>query len=187
MACVSASPSSSITAQLVSASAHDARNDLATVHAVVQLLDDAELAEALQTATGRLRRRHALQVAVARAELDPVPSLAPTNASDLIKLAGRRARAEGAQATTRCTANAAHYDITADALRLERVLAELLHRASHESAVSWHATNDGVVVAGADATADDHAALDLLAAAAGVTLAWTDASWQLTAAASPRT
>ena len=83
------------TAQLVSDSAHDLKNQVAIIASAAQAIDDPEIAEPVGDAARALMRQVHRLVVVSRIELDHPQSMATITVRDLLSLASRRARREG--------------------------------------------------------------------------------------------
>lgn len=76
------------------------RNDLATLRTAAKLVDDAEIAEAIESATLDLQRRIERMVVAARIELNRRPDQVTIAAAELLRLGTARARREGTAAPT---------------------------------------------------------------------------------------
>ncbi|MCW2920796.1 MAG: hypothetical protein JWL76_670 [Thermoleophilia bacterium] len=83
-------------ALLLSGSAHDLRNHVATLRSVVQLQEDPEVADALAASTRALQVTVERAVTLARIELGRAGASEPLALAELVALAMRRARREGA-------------------------------------------------------------------------------------------
>ena len=81
-------------ARLLSASAHELRNHVATIRSVVQLVDDEEVVDALDEASRAIQVAVERAVVLARMELGERPDLVSMELSQLCSLASRRAARE---------------------------------------------------------------------------------------------
>jgi hypothetical protein len=87
-------PTVTAAAQL-DAGAHAMRNDIATLRTAAKLVDDSEIADAIQDATLDLQRRLERMIVAARIELGRGPAPVSIDAVELLRLGAARARREG--------------------------------------------------------------------------------------------
>ena len=119
-------------ALLLDAAAHGARNDVATLRSVQQLVGDEDVREELRRAVGSLQVLVERAVTTARAALPADPPYAAIAVQELVELAARRARREGALDARRVlpVAQLAAGDVRVPGAWCERVLADLVHCAA---------------------------------------------------------
>ena len=138
------SPHDHITAQLLSSGAHELRNQVATMRSIVRLLDDEDLAGALDDASRSVLIALERAVVAARVELGQVPSRVSLPIDQLLELATRRALREGllerfdAPPATDGTAS-----VCVPGPWVERLLADLLH---HSGSGVTRASSEGTDV-----------------------------------------
>jgi hypothetical protein len=113
--------------RLLSASAHGLRNHVATIRSVVQLVDDAEVAEALTDAANAVQVAIERAVVLARVELGERPDDVELTVAQLLDLAARRARREGASEVHGGSGPAEHATVSVPGPWAERLVADLLH------------------------------------------------------------
>ena len=118
------------TAALLSAHAHDLRNQLATLRSVGQLLDDEEIRTALVEATSSLQTFVERGVVSARVERGELPQLEPIGLIRLVQLAAARARREGLAGVVSVPDERGDDLIAVRGPWAERLLADLLHLAA---------------------------------------------------------
>ncbi len=136
----------SVLAQLLSGSAHDLRNHVATLRSVAQLQDDPEIAAALGAATRAVQVTIERAVVLARVELGTSGAPGPIDLAALVALAMRRARREGAALE--------HVDHAFDGVAVvasgtvtERLLTDLLHYAGPTPSIASTIQGDEVDIA----------------------------------------
>lgn len=83
----------------VSRSAHELRNQVATLHAAATLIDDAEVAESVRAAVSVLRVSLERSIVAARIDLGERPEEVAPRVDELLDWAARRARREGGRAS----------------------------------------------------------------------------------------
>lgn len=108
--------------------AHALRNDIATLRAAAQVVDDPEIADAIATATADLQQRIERLVVAARIELDRRPSLVTIDAAELVRLGVARARREGATNPS-IELQVAPGEVHVPGAWAERLVADLVHGA----------------------------------------------------------
>ncbi len=133
-------------ARVLSTGAHALRNHVATIRSVVRLVDDPEVAEALDEASASLQLALERAIVLSRVELGERPGSARLELGALVALAERRARREGAHvdAATAIDATGAGTAIDVPGPWAERLVADLLHHA--DGGVSYASTADEAVV-----------------------------------------
>lgn len=120
-------PSGSELATLVSRTAHELRNHVATIRSVVQLVDEPEVALALRDAISAVQRANERYVALSRVLLDEHPDHVDLAIGDLLDLARQRAHREGASALPEPGAVTTDAVVNVPGTWAERLLADLLH------------------------------------------------------------
>ena len=136
----------SVLAQLLSGSAHDLRNHVATLRSVVQLQDDPEVAAALAASTRALQVTVERAVVLARVELGTSGEPEPVDLAALVALAMRRARREGA-ALEAVDHEFGDVSVVAVGTVIERILTDLLHHAGATPAIAATVQGEEVDVA----------------------------------------
>lgn len=128
-------------ALLLSGSAHDLRNHIATLRSVVQLQDDPEVADALTASTRALQVTVERSVTLARIELGRAGEAEPLGLAELVALAMRRARREGAAIEPNEHAFG-DLAVAVPGTVAERLLTDVLHYAGPTPSISA-AVHDG--------------------------------------------
>ena len=115
-------------ASQLDAGAHAMRNDIATLRAASRIVDDSEIADAIESAAVDLQRRIEQMVTAARIELGRRPDLVTIDAAELLRLGTARARREGRpEPTVVLHVNAGPVDVPG--IWAERLVADVLHDA----------------------------------------------------------
>lgn len=144
------------TAQLVVDQTHAMRNQLATMRGAADLLDDpAARTDAIAAVHVMVRQQERLVVS-ARIELDDTPDRASHDLAELLDLALRRARREGAPPAE--AASASGTTVVGPGVWLERLLVDLLHARRADGVMTF----DGATVRVGIDTPADMAMLDWL-------------------------
>lgn len=160
------------TATFVTDSVHALRNEIATLRSAAQLIDDDEIADAVTTATAGLQVALERTAALARVEAaDPDASAADIPLGELLALAQRRARREGADPCTMPDDASLTQTVHVFGARAERLLTDLLHVSSRIEAITGGALRCSFDEA---PVAQLRGYLDRIARATGASLAWTD-------------
>lgn len=113
------------TAQLIADDAHAARNQLATLRAAADLLDDEAARADTLTALHALVRQHERLVVSARIDLDTASDRETHELDTLLQLAVRRARREGTASDELPACEGV--TVVGPGSRIERLLVDLLH------------------------------------------------------------
>lgn len=168
-------PTTSTGARMLSEGAHELRNHVATIRSVVRLVDDAEVADALDEASRAVLVAVERAIVLARVELGNAPERVQLELGTLVQLAERRARREGAVIDHEAGGDGGDVPVDVPGPWAERLVADLLHHVAGAPALA--ATGDAGVIEvplldRVPAPLDD--ALVSIAAACGGELAWED-------------
>ncbi len=159
-------------AQLLAEAAHTARNDVATLLAVVQLLDDPAVAADARHAVQSLRARLERGVVAARVELGERPADVELSVLALAQLGLRRAQREGTVAPElEADADGDTHLVRGPGSWLERLVTDLLHLTTGPARVRGDSLEVSAPVV---VTAAMGAYLEALANACGVVLERAD-------------
>lgn len=139
-------PDPSVLARLLSGSAHELRNHVATLRSIVQLQDDPEVATALAASTRALQVTIERAVVLSRVELGTSGDPEPIDLAALVALAMRRARREGA-ALDEVAHTFDELAVVASGTVTERLLADLLHYAGPSPSIATTVHEEEVDVA----------------------------------------
>lgn len=120
-------PASSSAAVLVSTEAHALRNHLATMRSIVRLVDDPEVAAALEASSRALLLAIERVIVASRVDLGDAPAIVELGAEELLELARRRATREGADLPASTTDAPSPGIVVVPGPWAERLVADLLH------------------------------------------------------------
>jgi hypothetical protein len=123
-------------ARLVSSRAHALRNEVATIRSVVALVDDEEVATALDAASRSILVAVEREIVLARLELDEPPTRVDMPIGQLCDYAARRAVREGATSLQGATGDGSGSVVSVPGPWGERLVADLLHHAAGAPGIS---------------------------------------------------
>lgn len=118
-------------ATLLSAEAHALRNHVATLRSIVRLIDEPEVAQALDDSSRELQVALERAIVLSRVELRDAPRQVLLASHELMRIAIRRAGREGAQVHGDAPVEAEFDDVVVEVPGpwAERLVADLLHHA----------------------------------------------------------
>lgn len=164
-------PDSRPLARLVSSRAHALRNDVATIRSVVALVDDEEVAAALDAASRSILVAVEREIVLARVELREPPTIVDTPIGQLCDYAARRAAREGVMGVQPAAGDGVDAIVSVPGPWGERLVADLLHHSAGATGISLdgaHVVVEVPLLAAPPEPLD--AALEQLAVACGATL-----------------
>lgn len=162
-------------ARVMSAGAHALRNHVATIRSVVRLVDDQEISQALDEASRGIQVALERAIVLSRVELGTTPDRVQLELSELVELASRRARREGATIDHDAGGDGADVPVHVPGPWAERLVADLLHHVAGTPGLA--VTHDAAIIEfplleRPAPPLDD--ALETLAVACGGSLEWED-------------